>query len=479
MHPVKSLLPFLFLGFASALPLKRASSNSDSSDLLVLKFANVLEQLETSFYNKALETFNAADFESAGFVSSQVPLQQFQRIASDESTHTTTLEAAIQALGGQPISGCSFNFSSALTDVTTMAATARAVENVGVSAYLGASSLITNPVLATAAASIMTVEARHQTVLNILNGQSAIPQAFDIALNPSEVLAIAGSFVSGCDVGVLANPALTVTSNGSLQAGSKLAFQADTINGSISENQLFCQTMAGGMAISISQPMGNCMVPEGINGPAVMFITSDSQPLLNNVRDAATSSIVAGPALVFIDSQQESLGKLVRPGSNTTSSGTTTTAQTTMTSSSTSISSSSTSLAAATTITLSAHTSNTSTLATTSTVSSSSSTAVTSSTAITSSTAVTVSSTLSTTSLSTLASTVSSSTALSASTSPPSGTTTRLLSPSQASAVLASLESAKPSSAASSASSATPTATQAKRLIRAITLRGHRVKIRD
>ena len=83
-----------------------------------------------------------------------------------------------------------------------MAATARVVENLGVSAYLGAANLISDPQLLTAAASIMSVEARHQSVLNILQGGSAIPQAFDIAFTPSEVLAVASPFISGCDTGI-------------------------------------------------------------------------------------------------------------------------------------------------------------------------------------------------------------------------------------------------------------------------------------
>jgi len=89
-----------------------------------------------------------------------------------------------------------------LTDVTTMAATARLVENVGVGAYLGATSLVSDLVLLTAAASILTSEARHQTVLNLLGGATAIPQPFDIALTPPQVLALAGGFISGCDLGI-------------------------------------------------------------------------------------------------------------------------------------------------------------------------------------------------------------------------------------------------------------------------------------
>jgi hypothetical protein len=83
-----------------------------------------------------------------------------------------------------------------------MVSTARVVENVGVGAYLGGATLLNDPVLLDAAASILTVEARHQTILNVLDLGSAIPQSFDIALAPEEVLAIAGGFVSGCTLPV-------------------------------------------------------------------------------------------------------------------------------------------------------------------------------------------------------------------------------------------------------------------------------------
>jgi hypothetical protein len=80
---------------------------------------------------------------------------------------------------------------------------ARVVEQVGVGAYLGAASTIGDPIILTAAASIATVEARHQTILNVLSDGTAIPQAFDIPLAPPEVLAIASPFITGtCDLGV-------------------------------------------------------------------------------------------------------------------------------------------------------------------------------------------------------------------------------------------------------------------------------------
>ncbi len=112
------------------------------------------------------------------------------------------MQSIITSFGEKPLSTCKFDFTSVLTDVATMAPVARLVENVGVGAYLGAAHLVQDPVILTAAASILTIEARHQTILNVLQGGSAIPQAFDIPLLPQEVLSIAGPFISGCDLGV-------------------------------------------------------------------------------------------------------------------------------------------------------------------------------------------------------------------------------------------------------------------------------------
>jgi len=71
--------------------------------------------------------------------------------------------------------------------------------------------------------------------------------------------------------------------------------------------------LLGGQAASIPLPFDNCTVPEGINGPVAIFITSDGQPLINNVRDRATSQLVAGPTMAFIDTKPQLLGQLARP----------------------------------------------------------------------------------------------------------------------------------------------------------------------
>ncbi|PPR03319.1 hypothetical protein CVT24_012595 [Panaeolus cyanescens] len=298
-----SLVPSL----VSAAPARFYGKRAES-DILVFKFADVLEQLESEFYRQALAKFQSQQFIDAGFASSQVPVEQFTTIQADEATHSVVLQAALKSFGEQPITTCTFNFDSALTDVATMAATARVVEAVGVGAYIGGATLLTDPVLLTAAASILTVEARHQTVLNILSSVgTAVPAAFDLALTPSEVLALAGPFISGCDVGIPANPVLSVTNTGTVAPGTQLTFSSPALDASVDTSM-----MLGGQPFSIALPFNACVVPEGINGPVAIFITSDSQPLLNNVRDRATTQLVAGPTIAFIDTRPQTLGQLAR-----------------------------------------------------------------------------------------------------------------------------------------------------------------------
>jgi hypothetical protein len=279
--------------------------------------------MENAFYTQALAKFQTSDFSNAGFSSSQIAIEEITAISTDEATHVSAIEAIITAFGETPLHGCQFDFTSVLTDVSTMASVARLVENVGVGAYLGAAHLIADPRVLTAAASIVTIEARHQTILNIFEGGSAIPQGFDIPLLPNEVLAIASTFISGCDLGVKANAPLSVTNTGTISVGTSLQFSSPAINGST--DGFFCQMLAGGMPFSINLPYNQCVVPSGINGPVAIWVTSDNQPLNGGAVDRQSNAVVAGPLMAFLDTQPETLSSLVRSGLNSTAASTTTT----------------------------------------------------------------------------------------------------------------------------------------------------------
>ncbi|QRW01988.1 cytochrome b2 (L-lactate ferricytochrome C oxidoreductase) protein [Ceratobasidium sp. AG-Ba] len=264
------------LALAAPMKYPRAAS---ANDITVLKFAHVLEQLETEFYKQALAKFQPSDFTSAGFVSASVPVEQFTSIATDEATHTSVLASVLQSLGQTPVTGCKFDFSSALTDVKTMAPIARLVENVGVSAYLGgaASSTI--------------------TVLNMLNGGVAIPSAFDVALSPSQVLALAGGFISGCDLGIPGDqPGSQGDNTGAVAPGTSLTFDSPALAG-LDRSTLSCQMMTGGAAAAAVFPIDSCVVPQGIEGP-----------------NQNVAQIVAGPTGAFIDTKAESASALFKSG---------------------------------------------------------------------------------------------------------------------------------------------------------------------
>lgn len=77
-----------------------------------------------------------------------------------------------------------------------------------------------------------------------------------------------------------------------------------------------CQMMVGGQAFSIALPFDQCVVPQGINGPVAIFITSDPQPLLSDIIEQANNSIVAGPTMAFIDSQPDMLAQSIRQSSS-------------------------------------------------------------------------------------------------------------------------------------------------------------------
>lgn len=61
------------------------------------EFADVLEQLESSFYSEALSKFQESDFTAAGFPNAQLAIEQFVSIQSDEATHSDVLEVRRKA----------------------------------------------------------------------------------------------------------------------------------------------------------------------------------------------------------------------------------------------------------------------------------------------------------------------------------------------------------------------------------------------
>jgi hypothetical protein len=166
--------------------------NLGSGDIGILNYAYALEQLEAAFYTKVV----ASPYKQM----SDMEKSYLTDIRDHEIAHREFFKAA---LASKAIQGLEVNFSSIdFSDRTSVLGTAKAFEDLGVSAYNGAGKLITNPDYLTLAGKIVSVEARHAAWIRdiITPGSFADMTAVDMngldaARMPADVLAIASNFL--------------------------------------------------------------------------------------------------------------------------------------------------------------------------------------------------------------------------------------------------------------------------------------------
>ncbi len=189
----------------------KAHAPRNTSDEDILNYALTLEHLEAAFYVEGLKKFGREDFERAfgprrgrgrgsgrrKFNGKQVH-RFFRIIRNHEVEHVETLEGVI---GANAVPPRSYNFeTTAFTSIKKFISVAQFLENTGVSAYDGAIAHIRAAGLLTAGATIATVEARHASYLNLINGDVPFPDAFDEPVAPRDIcraiLAENGGFVT-------------------------------------------------------------------------------------------------------------------------------------------------------------------------------------------------------------------------------------------------------------------------------------------
>lgn len=201
---------FGYLGATSAILATAASCKKDdtpdvdpgndgidlgSGDVGILNYAYALEQLEAAFYTKVAESFYAD--------ASATEKAYLTDIRDHEVAHRNFFKAAITAAGATPLQDLEVDFSTIdFGKRDSVLGTAKAFEDLGVSAYNGAGKLITKGAYLTIAGKIVSVEARHAALIRdlISNGTFADSTAvdamgLDMAKSPSEVFAVAGKYV--------------------------------------------------------------------------------------------------------------------------------------------------------------------------------------------------------------------------------------------------------------------------------------------
>jgi hypothetical protein len=163
-----------------------------SGDIGILNYAYALEQLEAAFYVQVANSFysGATDLEKTLLTD----------IRDHEVAHREFFK---NALGASAIPGLEVNFSAIdFTSRASVLGTAKAFEDLGVSAYNGAGKLITSPDYLLLAGKIVSVEARHAATIRDLLSFGTFADNTVVDMNgldksrtPDEVLDIAKDFL--------------------------------------------------------------------------------------------------------------------------------------------------------------------------------------------------------------------------------------------------------------------------------------------
>jgi hypothetical protein len=169
--------------FAGALPGLARGAAIPASDIAILNFALTLEYLEAAFYAEAVSAGKLTG-ETARFAS---------LVAQHEAAHVNFLR---HVLGSKAVATPKFDFKGTTADQAKFEATADALENTGVHAYLGQVGYIkAKPVLA-GAGRILPIEARHAAWIRDIRyhggstpGSTPAPSAFEVGFTKAQILA--------------------------------------------------------------------------------------------------------------------------------------------------------------------------------------------------------------------------------------------------------------------------------------------------
>jgi len=164
-----------------------------AGDVGILNYAYVLEQLEAAFYTLVV----ADPYEN-------IPSLELSRLTDIRDHEIAHREFLKTALGTSAIQQLNFNFTSVdFTSRASVLATAKTFEDVGVSAYNGAGSLIVSPTYLGLAGKIVSVEARHAAYIrNLITPGSFADMTvvnsmgLDTSRTPMQVLPLAQPFIT-------------------------------------------------------------------------------------------------------------------------------------------------------------------------------------------------------------------------------------------------------------------------------------------
>jgi hypothetical protein len=159
----------------------RPPASFGKGDVGILNYALTLEYLEAAFYNGATAANLPLGSQASAFL---------KVVTKDENAHVAFLK---KTLGSKAAKEPKFDFKGANTNAEMFLKTAQVLENTGVHAYSGQALNIKQGAYVKAAVSILTIEARHASVIGLLNdpsGEMIAPDGpFDTPFTAAKVLA--------------------------------------------------------------------------------------------------------------------------------------------------------------------------------------------------------------------------------------------------------------------------------------------------
>lgn len=167
----------------------RPPAKFGAGDIGILNYALTLEHLEASFYNEAY-----GNQVRTGFLTNPQLRVFLKTVTHDENEHVRALK---KVLGRHAAKKPKFDFHGDNANQASFMKASFAFENTGVHAYSGQAFNIKDPKVLAAALSIVTIEARHASVIGLISMESeggiAPNGAFDTPYGATRVLKIVKS----------------------------------------------------------------------------------------------------------------------------------------------------------------------------------------------------------------------------------------------------------------------------------------------
>lgn len=259
----------------------------------VLNFALTLEHLENAFYTEGLAKYDQQAFVNAGLPS--FARARFAEVAAHESTHVAFLT---KVLGDKATKPCTYSFP--YNDPKSFTALSQALEGTGVSAYSGAAKLIQNKDYLTAAAVVLSTEARHASwIASAVNKHAGWSGAFDVPLAPNQIFTLASAFIKSCPE---TNPPLPFKPFPALSVSGPAPKPGDTItvssSASLQGKDLFAVFFTGLSTETVPFKDGKVTIPKDLRGQIYMVLSTKAT-------DVDDSTIVAGPAILTFETNSQ------------------------------------------------------------------------------------------------------------------------------------------------------------------------------